>query len=272
MRDRLTQTDGREALIRRLALASIAGQLAWLAIIVVAGLVEPGYSEIRDAVSVLGARDAARPWVFDAGVAVWGASFIAAAVALALDRPRSWKGWLGPALVAFTGLAQILDGFPFPADCRWSIDANCRARELAGHVSWQHMAHGLTYFLGAIALQLSVFAMAWRFHGDRRWGRADLLALGSGLLGLAIFAGLFFATGNEVNGHYGLVQRLALAAGGIWVLALTIGLLAIHGRPGDPAVRFVTWLRTLPSGHLLPIPAAGLNPPRQPPSLRQPAI
>jgi len=262
MRGRLTHADGRQVLIRRLAVASIAGQLIWLMIIVLAGLLEPGYSEIRDAISVLGARDAARPWVFDTGVAIWGASFIAAAVALALDRRRSWKGWLGPALVAFTGLAQILDGFPFPADCRWSIDADCRAREAAGHVSWQHVAHGWTYFLGAIALQLSVFAMAWRFHGDRRWGRADLLALGSGLLGLAIFAGLFFATGNEVHGHYGLVQRLALAAGGIWVLALTIGLLAIHGHDRDPAVRLVNWLRTLPGGQLVVRPGSGLDDPR----------
>jgi hypothetical protein len=221
----------RSALIRKLAIASIAGQLIWLAIVVVAGLLEPGYSEIRDAVSVLGARNAARPWLFDTGVALWGASFIAVAVALLLDDPRGWRRRLGPALIAFTGLAQILDGFPFPADCRRTIDAGCRARELAGDVSWQHVAHGWTYFFGAIALELSVFAMAWRFHGDRRWGRADLLALAAGLCGLAIFAGLFFTTGKGMDGHYGLVQRLTLSAGGIWVAALAIGLLVVPRRP-----------------------------------------
>ncbi len=234
MRGQLTQTDRHAVLIRRLALASIAGQLIWLVIVVVAGLVEPGYSEVRDAVSVLGARDAARPWLFDTGVAIWGASFIAAAVALVLDRPGGWEGWLGPGLIALTGLAQILDGFPFPADCRWSIDAHCRAREAAGQVSWQHVAHGWTYFLGAIGLQLSVFAMAWRFHGDSRWGRADLIALGAGLGGLVIFGSLFFITGNEPGGHYGLVQRLALAAGGGYVLALSAWLLVIHRKPPSP--------------------------------------
>jgi hypothetical protein len=249
----------RAPLIRRLAIASIAGQLTWLAIVVVAGLIEPGYSEARDAVSVLGARNAAHPWLFDTGVAIWGASFIAAAAALLLDAPRGWRGRLGPALVAFTGLAQILAGFPFPADCRWSIDSWCRAREEAGLVSWQHVAHGWAYFLGSIAILLSVFAIAWRFHDDSRWGRADLLALGSGLLGLAIFAGLFFATGNEVHGHYGLVQRLALAAGGLWVLALAIGLLAIYGRDRDPAFRFVESIRRLPGGHLIVLPGSGLN-------------
>jgi hypothetical protein len=46
------------------------------------------------------------------------------------------RRWLGQGLIAFTGIAQILDGFPFPADCRrWTIDAGCRAREMAGELS-----------------------------------------------------------------------------------------------------------------------------------------
>jgi Protein of unknown function (DUF998) len=243
--------------IRRLAITSIAAQATWLVLIVVAGLIEPGYSEIRDAVSVLGARDATRPWLFDAGVAIWGCAFLCAAAALALDSRRSWRNWLGPGLIALTGLAQILDGFPFPADCRWSIDATCRTRETAGELSWQHYAHGITYFFGAIALLASVFAMAWRFRDDERWGRSDQLALGSGLLGIAIFGVLFFLIGNEVNGQYGLVQRLALAVGGLWVLALAVALLAIHGRPGEPAFRLVEWVRGLPGGRLVPVPGSG---------------
>jgi uncharacterized protein DUF998 len=243
--------------IRRLAIASILGQLAWVAIVGVAGFAEPGYSEIRDPVSALGAQTAAHPWVFDLAVTVWGAAFIAAAAALLLDFSRGWRGRLGPALIAFTGLAQILDGFAFPADCRRAIDAGCHARELAGTVSWQHVAHGWAYFLGAIALQLSVFAMAWRFRGDERWGRSDLLAFGAGLFGLFIVVGLFFAAGDGADGHYGLIQRFSLAAGGIWVLALTIGLLAIHGRDGDPAVRFVDWIRRLPGGGLVVRPGSG---------------
>ncbi len=114
----------RDALICRLAVASIAGQLAWVAIAFAAGFLEPGYSEIRDAVSELGADTATRPWLFNIAVAIWALSFIAV----------------------------------------------------------------------AIALLLSVFAMAWRFRGDSRWGRADLLAAGAGLLGIVIFAGLFFNT------------------------------------------------------------------------------
>lgn len=224
------QLDDRGATIRRLAVLALAGQAIWLVFVAIGGLWEPGYSEIRDAVSFLGARTAADPWAFNAVVAISGLSVIGLAVALVLDGPGGWRGWLGPALIALTGLAQILAGFPFPADCRETIDAGCHARELAGDVSWRHVAHGWAYFDGACALLLSAFAMAWRFHGDERWRRADLLAFAAGISAIAIFSGLFFLTGNDAEGHYGLVQRLALAAGIGWIAALALGLLDLHGR------------------------------------------
>jgi hypothetical protein len=91
----------------------------------------------------------------------------------------------------------MLDGFPFPADCQKTIEAACYART----------------------------------HGDERWGRFDLFALFAGIAGLLIFCGLSLISNNEPGGHYGLVQRLALAAGGLWVLILCLGLLVVRKRP-----------------------------------------
>lgn len=208
---------------------ALVGQLIWLAFVAFGGLWEPGYSEVRDAVSFLGARDAAAPWVFDTVVALSGLSVIALAAALVLDAPRGLRGRLGPAFIAITGLAQILDGFPFPADCRRTIDAGCHARELAGELSWQHYAHGWAYFFGGAALLLSVFAMAWRFRGDPRWGRADVLAFGAGIIAILIFGGLFFFTGKGLGGHYGLAQRFALVSAVVWIGALALALLDLYG-------------------------------------------
>jgi hypothetical protein len=226
----------RSALIRRLALFSLAGQLVWIVTIAVAGAVEPGYSATRDAISFLGAETAARPWVFESAVTIWGLAFLAVAVALSLDAPKTLRGQLGPALIGVTGLAQILVGFPFPADCRDTIDAGCEARELAGQLSWRHEAHSLAYVIGADALLLSVFAMAWRFWGDerwrfwgeRRWGRADLLTLAGAAIGVAIVVGLFSLAEHGSDASYDLIQRLALGAGAFWVAALAAGLLYLH--------------------------------------------
>jgi hypothetical protein len=70
---------------------ALAGQLVWLTFVAFGGLLEPGYSEVRDAVSFLGARDAANPWVFDTAVAISGVSVIAVAAALALDGPAATR-------------------------------------------------------------------------------------------------------------------------------------------------------------------------------------
>ncbi len=225
---------GHSALIRRLALFSLAGQLVWVVTIAIAGAVEPGYSEARDAISFLGAETAAQPWVFESAVAIWGLAFIA--VALSLDAPKTLRGQLGPALIAVTGLAQILVGFPFPAECRDTIDAGCEARELAGQVGWRHEAHSWAYVIGADALLLSVFAMAWRFWGDERWrfggearwGRADLLTLAAAAIGVVIIVGLFSLAEHGAEANYGLIQRLALAAGAFWVAVLALGRLYLH--------------------------------------------
>ncbi len=219
----------RRGRIRQLALASIAGQALWLAFVVLGGLLEPGYSATRDAVSLLGAQTAAHPWAFNLAVTVWGASFLAAALALWIDGPGGLRGHLGPGLIAACGVAQILVGFPFPADCQTTIEPACHARDLAGTLSWRHYAHGWTYFLGSAALMLSVFAMAWRFRGDRRWWRADLLSLAAGAIGLAIWTALFFATdSSDLDANYGIQQRLTLGAAMFWVAALCLGLLYVN--------------------------------------------
>jgi hypothetical protein len=223
----------RSALIRRLALFSLAGQLVWIVAVAVAGAVEPSYGASRDAISFLGADSAARPWVFETAVAIWGLAFIAVAVALSLDAPKTVRGQLGPALLAITGLAQILVGFPFPLECRETIDAGCEARDLTGQVSWQHEAHGWAYVVGGDAMLLSVFAMAWRFYGDPRWGRADLVTIGAALVAIPISAVLFYFADSGMDGNYGLVQRLALAAGAIWVAALALGVFMVNRESGE---------------------------------------
>jgi hypothetical protein len=229
--------------IRRLATWAIAGQLAWLTAVAVAGAVEPGYSELRDAVGFLGARNAAHPWVFWVAVTISGLSHLALAAALVLDGPPGLRGVLGPALIAFTGITAVLNGFVFPVDCRSSIDLTCNAREAAGQVGWQHLAHEAAFILGGAAVQLSAFAMAWRFRGDRRWGPADRLALGAGLIGLLVIALPFTLVGANPHDLYGLAQRLTLAAGAFWILALAVGLLVVDAagstgrRPGSPRDR-----------------------------------
>lgn len=72
--------------------------------------------------------------------------------------------------------------------------------------------------------------MAWRFRGDPRRGKADVLAFGAGIVAIVIFSALFFFTGKGLGGHYGLAQRFALVSAIVWIGALALALLDLYGR------------------------------------------
>jgi len=211
--------------VRSLATATIGGQIIWLVTIAVAGAVEPEYDPARDAVGFLGARDSAHPWIFWIAVTFAGASCLALATALLLDNRVGWQAVTGPILIAFAGVVQVMNGFIWPVDCRGTIDAMCEARELRGDVSWQHVAHKHAFFRGSAALFISVFAMAWRFHGDPKWRQAWFATLAAGLLSVVMLIVAFHFFREDPHNRFGLVQRIGLAAGGAWIIGLSLGLL-----------------------------------------------
>src|SRR4051812_46468787 len=67
---------------RKLAWAALAGQVVFIASWVVAGALEPGYSHLDQGVSELGARTASHAWIINAGLVVFGLTFVALGVAL----------------------------------------------------------------------------------------------------------------------------------------------------------------------------------------------
>ena len=47
---------------------------------------------------------------------------------------------------------------------------------------------------------------------------------------MVTIVGLFFIAGNEPEGHYGLVQRVALLSGIAWIAMLALALLDLYGK------------------------------------------
>src|SRR4051812_34931251 len=67
---------------RKLAWAALVGQVVFIASWVVAGALQPGYSHANQGVSELGARGAEHPLIVNAGLVVFGLTFVALGVAL----------------------------------------------------------------------------------------------------------------------------------------------------------------------------------------------
>src|SRR3954447_22774765 len=72
-----------EVAVRRWVWIALTGQAVFIASWVVAGALEPGYSHAEQAVSELGAKDAAHAWIVNAGLVVYGLSFVALGLVLA---------------------------------------------------------------------------------------------------------------------------------------------------------------------------------------------
>lgn len=208
---------------RKLAWAALVGQVVFIVSWVVAGALEPGYSHIDQGVSELGARGAAHPWIANAGLVVFGLTFVALGVALLAVLPAR----LAAALFVAAGVAVILSGL-IRLDCGIS-DPHCEALFRAGRLSWHESAHLWVGLVSRLLLALTPFALARALYP----GPVAPLALWAGVNGIGIGVLAFFLYGDSSSGD-GLVQRFEFAVLHVWVLIVAVGILHALRRPQAP--------------------------------------
>jgi hypothetical protein len=213
-----------DATARRLVWVSFAGQVLFTIGWIAGGAAEPGYSQLRDALAALGARDAAHPWIFLTGaVALAVAIFV---LGPAVGRAVPSRQRLVAASFAVAGVGTLAWA-GFRPDCDPGSQA-CRDRFDAGLLSWQHSAHlwaGLAMSVAILATALAVAAALWPRP-------IAVVALGSGVTGLAISVGSWFAWGHGANG---LVDRVGVLAMHVWLVGAGIGVLyATRRSPAPP--------------------------------------
>ena len=195
-----------------LAWAAILAQVVFVGGWVLAGALEPGYSQVREYISELGRHGAANPWIFTIFVGIWGLGFIALAVAIAPAlRTRPWPLAM-PLFFVLAGLCAIAVGW-LHMDCAPTVSAVCRSREAAGALSWHHYAHEWVSFGIHVSLLLTGFAFA-RSAWPSRLGR---LVLGGALVLLVAGIVTFFLHDSFV-GYKGLEERLWALIAVAWAL------------------------------------------------------
>ena len=205
---------------RLLAAAAVAAQAAFVLSWLVAGALEPRYSHVDSYVTELAGRFAENPWIVRAGLVVFGLSLVALAPGLLRTLPSRTARSVTAALFVLAGCALALVGL-LPLDCPLSTDAACLARARSGAVSTTHEAHSWLGFASQVLLAATPFALARAL-----WFRpVALAALGAGIAGLAIgIAGVFLLDPNA-TGVGGLVERIELGLGQLWVLIVAAGIL-----------------------------------------------
>jgi Protein of unknown function (DUF998) len=208
---------------RKLAWFALAGQVAFVASWVVAGALEPGYSHADQGVSELGARTAEHPLIVNAGLVVFGLTFVALGVALLGVLP----GRAATVLFVAAGVAVIASGL-IRLDCGLS-DPNCEALWRAGKLSWHESGHLWAGLVSRLLLALTPFAIARAL-----WpGPVASLAAWAGFTGIGIGVVSFFLYGDDSAGD-GLLQRLEFLVLHVWVLIVAVGILYALRRPRAP--------------------------------------
>jgi hypothetical protein len=213
--------------VRALSWFAICAQALFIAGWIIGWLLEPGYSPMRMYISELGRRGAAHPWIFNVSIVIWGVGFIALAIAmLPALHARRWAR-VGPSLFLLAGVFAMLDA-PLSLDCADSVSHACKARQVAGTLSWHHYAHMWASLGIQIALVLTPFALARTAWPSRL---ARLLLAGGIVVALAL--GVDFLANFNPNGNAGLGQRLQLLIAHGWVLLCATALI-VEASPNWP--------------------------------------
>lgn len=201
---------------RGLAWVAIAAQPAFLVSWIVAGALQPSYSHAAQGISTLAARDAAHPWIVTAGMVVFGASFIALALALAFTLPRRKPVPVALFLavgVVFCALAALR------LDCGAVDEPHCNDLFRAGQLSWEHSAHVWLSLVWGVLLLGTPLALAYSL------GPGTSAAVALHAAGFGIVFTIVSLVGFAAPGDAGLIQRASLAIAEIWVLIVAGGLL-----------------------------------------------
>ncbi|MGH2902745.1 MAG: DUF998 domain-containing protein [Solirubrobacteraceae bacterium] len=192
--------------------AAILAQVVFVGGWVLAGAVEPHYSQVRQYISELGRDGAANPWIFIVFMAIWGLGWMALAVAVLPSlRARPWPLAMAVFFV-LAGVCAILVG-PLRMDCSTILSAACRSREGTGGRSWHYEAHVWLSLAIKVFLLLTGFAFA-----RSAWpSRLSRLALGGALVLLVAGVVTFFLH-HSFAGYEGLEERLWALAALLWAL------------------------------------------------------
>lgn len=210
---------GAERRVAAWTLSAIALQaifpIAWL----VAGALDHGYSHDREYVSELAALGQPHRWIVTAGIVALGLSWLALALALRPALRDRRLGWLPAALFAAVAALTVASAL-MPLDCVGSIDHVCRHRERHWQLSWHHYGHGFAAWVIQLLLAATPFAFAVVF----RPGVLSRVALGAGVIGLAIGAGVGVAQAGY-SPHAGIYQRAGLVVVHGWTYLICAALL-----------------------------------------------
>ena len=210
-----THVPERRAVVAALAAAGIVGPILFTVVVVIQGLLRPGYSPVADPISALATGP--NGWVQNLNFIVLGSLMLAHAVGLHLGMRPARAGMVGPALLALAGMGAVLSGV-------------VPLRAVAGGLAHEPVGHTVAVFMSFLGAGVGLILISRRMTGDPRWRSLGTYALatGSAIIVLFLAIGALASTPDApLNRWFGLTQRLLLVVWFPCVIVLALRLLRI---------------------------------------------
>jgi hypothetical membrane protein len=206
---------------RTFALAGIVGPLLFTSLVVLQGLLQPGYSHVRLPISALAAWPTG--WIQDLNFYIVGVLMIAFALALHGGVQPTRRGAAGFVLLALGGIGIVLAGI-FP----WRMVDGVPTE------TPPHVVGAITTF-AASGLGLVVFSR--RMTADPRWSDLAAYTMSTGIVVLLLFVTVgFFAIddGTPLHPWAGLLQRILCTVWFACLITLAVRLRSASRTPATP--------------------------------------
>jgi hypothetical membrane protein len=205
----------RRAVVAALATAGIVGPILFTVVVVIQGLLRPGYSPVADPISALATGP--NGWVQNLNFIVLGLLMLAYAVGLDLGMRPARAGMVGPTFLALAGMGAVLSGV-------------VPLRAVAGGLTYEPVGHTVAVFMSFLGAGVGLILISRRMTGDPRWRSLGtyVLATGSAIIVLFLAIGALASTPDApLNRWFGLTQRLLLVVWFPCVIVLALRLLRI---------------------------------------------
>lgn len=206
----------------RFALAcGVIAPLLFTLVYLIEGVTRPGYDAWRQTISALSISD--QGWMQIISFLICGLLSLFFAAGVRQTWPSGKSATWGPILLAIFGLGLLIAGV-FVTDPSLGYppgtpDAPSTISTLHGNL---HTVGGLTTFS---SLPLACFVLARRFAGEVQWKGWAIYSVVSGVLVVACFVA--FNVLSLHTGPAGLLERLSIGIGMLWIMLLAIRLLRL---------------------------------------------
>ncbi|NIO49367.1 MAG: DUF998 domain-containing protein [Candidatus Aminicenantes bacterium] len=201
------------------AISGILAPILFFGIVIILGLLEPGYSHTTRMMSVLGGVGGIRGLIFNMGIGLIGVLIVLFAFGLHKNINNGKGSKIGPILLATGGFGLVLSGI---FHCNLNCDNVMVDRDFIG------IMHMLSAFIAGMCLSISPFFVFARFRKDDYWKRYAIPTLMTGILanipGIILWITIFASLTLEMDG---ILQRLGIVFILIWMEVVSWKLLLL---------------------------------------------